>query len=179
MTPVFFSRYTQTRTRVQKPTQSMRYPNRPLLQLLVLVALPLMVLGASRLPCFRTDVNPTPPAPEGCASILCPYGTTCVPDPKQCITQPCPQVKCVKKDEGEEGGKGDDAPPCIRTGCSKEICSDTPSVSPCIFNPTFACFNLDTAVCQRDADGKCAWKYASDHDAKCQQSMSRSHHSRY
>ncbi|KAJ3051132.1 NAD(P)H-quinone oxidoreductase subunit 5, chloroplastic [Rhizophlyctis rosea] len=44
-----------------------------------------------------TTTKPTKPTEDlsECALILCPAGTECKADPKQCFTTPCPQVACV------------------------------------------------------------------------------------
>src|SRR5690242_7329018 len=117
---------------------------RVLLQIvLLMLALPLIVHGFHTVTCFKFtgDQEPDiPTAPEGCAAILCPQGTTCVADVKQCFTQPCPQVKCVPiVNDGRQ---------CRRTGCSREICSDTDKTSTCIYRPENAC--LDLARCEKD-----------------------------
>ncbi len=45
---------------------------------------------------------------------------------------------------------------CFVSGCSGEICSDSPDImTPCVFEPEFACYK--TARCERQADGKCGW----------------------
>jgi hypothetical protein len=44
---------------------------------------------------------------------------------------------------------------CKKTGCSNEICSDHDVASPCVFSPTYACY--DTATCERQADGQCGF----------------------
>jgi hypothetical protein len=45
--------------------------------------------------------------------------------------------------------------PCIKTGCSSEICSDEPRVSPCIYRSEFACYQK--AACERQSDGSCGF----------------------
>lgn len=47
---------------------------------------------------------------------------------------------------------------CMVGGCSSEICSDEggePAVSPCIFQPEFACYR--TARCEKQTNGSCGW----------------------
>jgi hypothetical protein len=51
-----------------------------------------------------------------------------------------------------------DAPstaPCMKTGCSGEICSDKAVISACMFRPEYACFAA--ATCARNDAGACAW----------------------
>jgi len=47
---------------------------------------------------------------------------------------------------------------CVRGGCSGEICTDKQSqvVSICIWKEEFACYQ--TAICERQPDGKCGWR---------------------
>lgn len=49
-----------------------------------------------------------------------------------------------------------DAAPCVRSGCSGEICSDQPRFSACVFRPEFACYR--SATCERGADGQCGFR---------------------
>lgn len=59
---------------------------------------------------------------------------------------------------------------CYISGCNHEICSDTASVSPCIFNPIYSC--LKYAWCQRKWDGTCGWNYSYQYFA-CARSINR------
>lgn len=45
--------------------------------------------------------------------------------------------------------------PCIKTGCSGELCTDQNMASPCIYRPEFACYH--NATCARQDDGKCGF----------------------
>ena len=45
---------------------------------------------------------------------------------------------------------------CIITGCSMELCSDTETVTPCIYRESFACYV--NAICERGSDGICGWR---------------------
>lgn len=47
------------------------------------------------------------------------------------------------------------ANPCIRSGCSGEICADTSRVSTCIFRPEYACYQQ--AECKRQSNGQCGF----------------------
>lgn len=86
---------------------------------------------------FTVDVVPT--GPSTCANVRCAAGTHC-------------EMK------GINGGAVPvcvaDAP-CVRTGCSAELCADRPMPSICIFRPEAACFA--TAECKRQADGRCGF----------------------
>ena len=46
--------------------------------------------------------------------------------------------------------------PCIKTGCSGQICSDDDIITTCEFREEYACYK--TAVCERGQDGKCGWR---------------------
>ncbi len=48
------------------------------------------------------------------------------------------------------------AAPCVRTGCSGQICADGHMFSTCEFRPEYACYK--SAVCERGADGKCGFR---------------------
>jgi len=45
--------------------------------------------------------------------------------------------------------------PCVKTGCSSEICADHNVPSPCIFRQEYACYQK--ATCERQADGNCGF----------------------
>jgi hypothetical protein len=45
--------------------------------------------------------------------------------------------------------------PCIKTGCSSQICSDHTVMSTCEWRDEYACYQ--TAACERQADGNCGF----------------------
>jgi hypothetical protein len=45
--------------------------------------------------------------------------------------------------------------PCIKTGCSSQICSDHNVISTCEFRPEYACYQK--ATCERQSDGNCGF----------------------
>ena len=45
--------------------------------------------------------------------------------------------------------------PCVRSGCSGEICADESRVSACVFRPEFACYQA--AECKRQSNGQCGF----------------------
>jgi hypothetical protein len=45
--------------------------------------------------------------------------------------------------------------PCIKTGCSKEICAEEEMMSTCDYRPEFECYKK--AACERQADGNCGF----------------------
>ena len=45
--------------------------------------------------------------------------------------------------------------PCIKTGCSSQICADHNVVSTCEFRPEYACYQK--ATCARQSDGNCGF----------------------
>jgi hypothetical protein len=90
-----------------------------------------------------------------CAAVLCPAGSVCVKDPKQCFTEPCPQVRCQPLDE-----------PCVLSGCSNEICGFEELLSPCVFDEKFKCLT-EFATCKRALNGTCHWHYDDCYEAKC------------
>ncbi len=47
-------------------------------------------------------------------------------------------------------------PPCVRTGCSGQICADSHRISTCEFRPEYACYR--SAACERGADGQCGFR---------------------
>jgi hypothetical protein len=53
--------------------------------------------------------------------------------------------------------------PCMKTGCSGEICSDKMVISTCMFRPEYACYAATT--CERNADGVCAWNKTPEFEA--------------
>jgi hypothetical protein len=47
---------------------------------------------------------------------------------------------------------------CHIGGCSSELCSDKEdAVSTCSFQPEFACYQSEEAVCEPQRDGECGW----------------------
>jgi hypothetical protein len=46
--------------------------------------------------------------------------------------------------------------PCLKTGCSGEICSDQNVASSCIWTAKYACYT--TAICERDPSGACGFR---------------------
>ncbi|MER5727301.1 hypothetical protein ABT084_02895 [Streptomyces sp. NPDC002138] len=56
---------------------------------LPLIAAPLLLAAAS-----AAHASPEPPV-DSCAAVTVPEGHACVPEPKQCITTPCPQYTIV------------------------------------------------------------------------------------
>jgi hypothetical protein len=47
------------------------------------------------------------------------------------------------------------ATPCVKTGCSGQICADQQRFSTCEFRPEYACYQA--ATCERQADGQCGF----------------------
>lgn len=54
---------------------------------------------------------------------------------------------------------------CVITGCNGEVCvseevSQVMGITPCIYKPEFACYEV--AICGKDASGECAWQETSE-----------------
>ena len=47
------------------------------------------------------------------------------------------------------------APPCVKTGCSGQICADGQRMSTCEFRPEYACYAQ--AECKRQSNGQCGF----------------------
>jgi hypothetical protein len=47
------------------------------------------------------------------------------------------------------------AAPCIKTGCSGQVCSDEEVMTTCEFRAEYECYR--TAKCERQATGQCGW----------------------
>jgi hypothetical protein len=45
--------------------------------------------------------------------------------------------------------------PCIKTGCSSQVCSDHAVITTCEFRPEYACYRK--AACERQTDGNCGF----------------------
>lgn len=45
--------------------------------------------------------------------------------------------------------------PCVRTGCSGQICADSERITTCEYRPEYACYA--DAECARQGDGTCGW----------------------
>ena len=52
---------------------------------------------------------------------------------------------------------------CVISGCSAEVCSDQPEITPCIWRDAYACFRA--ARCERQSDGACDWTQTSELEA--------------
>jgi hypothetical protein len=45
--------------------------------------------------------------------------------------------------------------PCLKTGCSSQVCSDKNVITTCEWRPEYACYQK--ATCERQADGNCGF----------------------
>lgn len=45
--------------------------------------------------------------------------------------------------------------PCVKTGCSGQICADSSRITTCEYMPAYACYQ--NAECKRQADGQCGF----------------------
>lgn len=61
----------------------------------------------------------------------------------------------TKSDSGSTGPGRGSMKPCMKTGCSSQICADHKVVSTCEFRPEYACYQK--ATCARQADGNCGF----------------------
>ncbi len=61
------------------------------------------------------------------------------------------------------GGDGEKMPPCIKTGCSAEVCSDQKVATNCIYKEQYVCYK--TAKCERQTNGSCGWTPSPTLDA--------------
>jgi hypothetical protein len=52
-------------------------------------------------------------------------------------------------------GKTANLKPCVRGGCSNQVCSDHPVITTCEWRPEYACYQK--ATCERQADGNCGF----------------------
>jgi hypothetical protein len=111
--------------------------------------------------------NDPPPPPATCAVTLCVPNTTCIDTPTgaECVPQvTCASVlcitgtTCVDKPTGPECVANTPAP-CVKTGCSGQICADGDMASTCEFRPEYACYA--SATCTRQATGQCGWTQTS------------------
>ena len=98
---------------------------------------PAGVLSLTR---FGATTNLIKRATLTCANVRCAAGTHC-------------EMK------GINGGAipicMNDPQPCVKTGCSGQICADQSVISTCEFRPEYACYA--TATCERQASGSCGW----------------------
>jgi len=61
----------------------------------------------------------------------------------------------TKLDSGSTTPDRSSMKPCIKTGCSSQICADHNVISTCEFRPEYACYQK--ATCARQADGNCGF----------------------
>lgn len=98
-----------------------------------------------------------------CAQVRCAAGTTCVDSPSGASCEPNPiatcaatlcitGTTCVDKPTGAECVA---QPPCVKTGCSGQICADSQRFSTCEFRPEYACYQ--SAACERQTNGACGF----------------------
>ncbi|MFA6511883.1 MAG: hypothetical protein WCV86_02030 [Patescibacteria group bacterium] len=45
--------------------------------------------------------------------------------------------------------------PCIKTGCSGQVCSDEEIITDCVYKQEYACYQ--DATCERQPSGECGW----------------------
>jgi hypothetical protein len=60
-----------------------------------------------------------------------------------------------KSDSGSQKPDTGSMKPCIKTGCSSQICADHNVISTCEFRPEYACYQK--ATCARQSDGNCGF----------------------
>lgn len=56
---------------------------------------------------------------------------------------------------GGEGGGGAGQKPCMKTGCSGQVCSDEEVITTCEFRPEYECYKR--ATCERQRNGQCGF----------------------
>ncbi len=71
-------------------------------------------------------------------------------------------------DAGDDAGQdaGDDAGisiTCMRTGCSAQVCAESPVATTCEFRPWYVCYP-DHGVCEGQPDGTCGWTSTPEFD---------------
>jgi uncharacterized protein DUF6748 len=85
----------------------------------------------------------------GCdVAVTGPGGKSFVLRATQVYGRSKPDSSAVKPDTGS-------MKPCIKTGCSNQVCSDEPVATTCEFRPEYACYQK--AACERQADGNCGF----------------------
>lgn len=95
--------------------------------------------------CYGPCVNPS-----ACLPMVCGDDGTC-PDPFKCEPRlcdadgNCKPGMCAYPDDN----------PCLRTGCTRELCAPEPVVSTCEWQPEYACYPV--AACEPQDDGQCDW----------------------
>ena len=72
------------------------------------------------------------------------------PIPPQSATPPPASIPTPEKPI-----TGTPAAPCIKTGCSGQVCSDEEIMTTCEFRAEYECYR--TAKCERQATGQCGW----------------------
>lgn len=66
------------------------------------------------------------------------------------------QVYVRSKPDSSSGGPDKSSmKPCIKTGCSNQVCSDQTVVTTCEFRPEYECYQK--ATCERQSDGNCGF----------------------
>ncbi len=104
---------------------------------------------------------------DPCMTVRCAAGTQCVATPQgtascEPVTNPCaamlcgPGTTCVVDANNEGSCQPIATEPCVKTGCSGQICSDQHRVTTCQFLAEYACYQ--TAICERNAAGQCGWR---------------------
>lgn len=72
------------------------------------------------------------------------------------VRGPAGRAKTIKATQFYLKTKSDAAlKPCIKTGCSNQICADETVVTTCEYSPKYACYQK--ATCERQADGHCGF----------------------
>jgi hypothetical protein len=86
------------------------------------------------------------PPKNSCADKPCASGETCIDEPKQCVTTPCPQYRCEKPNTSACASK-----PCG----ANEICTDEPKQCFTLPCPQYRCDKKQACGCD-DPSQKCA-----------------------
>jgi hypothetical protein len=64
---------------------------------------------------------------------------------------------CLGHHESDGGAA---PPPCLRTGCSGQLCSDQEQATTCEWKEQYACYQ--SAACERQSDGQCGFTPTAD-----------------
>lgn len=87
----------------------------------------------------------------GQSGFLVPYEDPCN------LTDCAPGNRCeVQNGQAVCLSDGTALPPCVRTGCSGQICSDQNRTTTCLWRPEYACYQQ--AICERGTDGQCGFR---------------------
>jgi hypothetical protein len=93
---------------------------------------------------------------EGTSAMVSPDGIL-VSGKHSIVTGPAGRMQMIKATQFylRAGGGSVSQKPCMKTGCSRQVCSDEEVITTCEFKPEYECYKK--AACERQKNGECGF----------------------